>query len=318
MTQDTSIEFTNKTENVFVIDGPSQNRGWYCEKVDSGCKHCYAERLNMGQWGNGKEFHGKKNRPVFRFKGEEIKAWATARKPRRNFVNDMTDTFGEFISEDFVHWLLSGAANAPKQFTYLFTKRIERAQIMIDNWLKAPERQEVLMSSVGSIRLPDNIIIVTSVSDQESAEKRIPILKTIRGRTGISFEPIVDRIDWKAPKLAHALDYPIDWVTYGGESGDEARPVNVNAVIDTFEMCAEKDIPQFFKQWGESPPIGFDTGTTQTGFDLKTMHVSPYHDVEGEYMQRRVGRKEAGSMLDGIHQHACPYWEPMGHGLTVV
>jgi len=81
MTEDTGIEWTDKTWN------PSTG----CSKVSEGCKFCYAETMAerleaMGnpRYENGFEF------TLHPDKIEEPRSW---RKPRRVFVNSMSDLF---------------------------------------------------------------------------------------------------------------------------------------------------------------------------------------------------------------------------------
>ena len=42
----------------------------------------------------------------------------------------------------------------------------------------------------------------------------------------------------------------IDWVIVGGESGNRARPMDKNWVLNIKKQCENKDIAFFFKQWG--------------------------------------------------------------------
>ena len=69
----------------------------------------------------------------------------------------------------------------------------------------------------------------------------------------------------------------IGWVIAGGESGPRARPMRIEWARELRDRCAEAGVPFFFKQWGE-------------------------HDAEG----RRVGKKAAGRLLDGVLHDAHP------------
>jgi len=59
----------------------------------------------------------------------------------------------------------------------------------------------------------------------------------------LSIEPLISAI----PDL-NLLN--IDWVIVGGESGQKARPIKEEWVIDIKNQCEQKQIPFFFKQWG--------------------------------------------------------------------
>ncbi len=42
----------------------------------------------------------------------------------------------------------------------------------------------------------------------------------------------------------------ISWVIVGGESGPQARPMNVKWVLEIRDKCAKEGVDFFFKQWG--------------------------------------------------------------------
>ena len=42
----------------------------------------------------------------------------------------------------------------------------------------------------------------------------------------------------------------IDWVIVGGESGNQARPMQKEWVLNIKRQCEAQGVPFFFKQWG--------------------------------------------------------------------
>jgi protein gp37 len=59
----------------------------------------------------------------------------------------------------------------------------------------------------------------------------------------LSLEPLIGPLP--------GLDvHGIDWVIVGGESGPKARPMEADWVRHIREVCAEANVPFFFKQWG--------------------------------------------------------------------
>jgi protein gp37 len=42
----------------------------------------------------------------------------------------------------------------------------------------------------------------------------------------------------------------IDWAIVGGESGQQARPMDASWVVDIRNQCQRAKVPFFFKQWG--------------------------------------------------------------------
>ena len=75
----------------------------------------------------------------------------------------------------------------------------------------------------------------------------------------------------------------IDWLICGGESGPGARPMHPAWARSLRDQCASAGVPFFFKQWGE-------------------------HGQDG----RRVGRRAAGDLLDGVQHHEWPTTERTG------
>src|SRR5437588_5914999 len=90
MSMDSKIEWTDATWNPV--------RG--CTKISPGCKHCYAEVF-------AERFRGVPGHPYEQ--GFDLKLWPDRldlplawRKPKRIFVNSMSDLFHEDVPDDFV------------------------------------------------------------------------------------------------------------------------------------------------------------------------------------------------------------------------
>lgn len=115
-----------------------------------------------------------------------------------------------------------------------------------------------------------NVWLGTTVEDQKHADANVHHL-TEHGPAVrfISAEPLLGPIDLSGlPRL--------DWVIAGGESGHGARPMSADWVRSLRDQCSAAGVPFLFKQWGEW--------------------------VDG----KRVGKKSAGRMLDGIYHTAFP------------
>lgn len=190
MTDDTGIEWTDKTWN------PSTG----CSKVSEGCKFCYAETMAerleaMGnpRYENGFEF------TLHRDKIEEPKSW---KKPRRVFVNSMSDLFHPEAPVDFLRQVFQVIMETPRHRYQVLTKRPARmAEVLSafvdDGWFE-PQPNIWLGTFVESGRLDHRIGELRQVP----AAIRFP-----------SCEPLVGPI----PDLN--LD-GIHWVIVGGESGN--------------------------------------------------------------------------------------------------
>lgn len=134
---------------------------------------------------------------------------------------------------------------------------------------KRIERAIELLADIPPLK---NVWIGVSVENQTAAEKRIPfLLDTPAHVRWISAEPLLGPLD-----LNGWINY-LDWVVVGGESGSGARPMNPDWAISIHDQCKAANVPFFFKQWGE-------------------------FDCEGN----RVGKKKAGSLLDGREYKEYP------------
>lgn len=122
--------------------------------------------------------------------------------------------------------------------------------------------------------------------------------------------------DWERGKSG------LDWIIAGGESGPGARPMHPDWVRSLRDQCADAGVAFFFKQWGEWEPhtpkadgdLGGDVrrGTVQIvqpgGEDLVEVAelTGGRSTLPGARYMRRVGKKAAGHMLDGIAHRAFP------------
>src|ERR1035438_6163129 len=79
------IEWTDETWN--PVTG--------CTKVSPGCDHCYAERIT-------ERFHGPGSFAQVRLHEDRLSLPLRWRKPRRVFVNSMSDLFHDDVSATFI------------------------------------------------------------------------------------------------------------------------------------------------------------------------------------------------------------------------
>ncbi len=252
MSQKTSIEWTDSTWNPI--------RG--CTRISPGCIHCYAEentalRSDPGRWGAG---YAKRTPDGARWTGkveliekhlEDPLRW---RKPRRIFVNSMSDLFHEALSDDDILRVFDVIyrAHLTRDHTFqILTKRPNRMRgfckrLRFDygslRLSKARSNRRSVAPQLGTMWLG------VSVENQRRVDERLPVLITTPAAVRfLSCEPLLERLDlnrWLATGK-------IDWVIVGAESGRRARPMDLDWVRDLRDQCNRNGVHFFFKQDAE-------------------------------------------------------------------
>jgi protein gp37 len=195
-----------------------------CTKISPGCKFCYAERLAKRLQAMG----SARYRNDFRLTLHEdaLAIPARWRKPKRIFVNSMSDLFHRDVPTAFILRVFNAMAAAPWHEYQVLTKRADRLGALGD-------------------RLPWGQHIWMGVSvESEKYYPRIDALRRVRADTKfLSLEPLLGPM----PRLDLS---GIDWVIVGGESGPRARAMDPSWVLDIRDQCISAGVPFFFKQWG--------------------------------------------------------------------
>lgn len=128
-----------------------------------------------------------------------------------------------------------------------------------DVWAMIKERQDIefliLTKRIDRflISLPtdwgdgyDNINIGCTVENQKTADYRLPLFLSYPiKRRFIACAPLLESID-----LTPYLDYGIEHVTVGGETGRNARECDYNWVLNIREQCINANVTFWFKNTG--------------------------------------------------------------------
>ena len=111
MADHTGIEWTDATWN--PVTG--------CTKVSPGCKNCYAERLavRLRAMGNPRYRNGF----AVTLQPDQIELPLRWRRPRRIFVNSMSDLFHEVVPEEYIQQVFEMMARAHWHIFQMLTKR---------------------------------------------------------------------------------------------------------------------------------------------------------------------------------------------------
>ncbi len=199
MADRTTIEWTDASWNPF--------RG--CRRVSTGCEHCYAERIAARFSDEGLAFFGLavRGQGGGRWTGETQVAldhledplrW---RRPRRVFVNSMSDTFYDGFPDSWIDTLFAVMAVCPRHTFQVLTKRASRMRRYMTN-PSTPARVHAKIAALGAPAfatddwpLP-NVWLGVSVEDQETADSRVPeLLWTPAAVRFLSCEPLLGPLD---------------------------------------------------------------------------------------------------------------------------
>lgn len=210
-----------------------------CRRVSPGCDHCYAATLakRLKAMGNPRYQLDGPDGEGFGLnlhwdKLEEPLAW---RKPRRIFVDSMSDLFHPRVSEAFLLRAFAVMVTCPQHQFQILTKRPARMARVV------PKLIEQLGGS------PVNVWLGTSIEADGYVSRTDWLRKTPATIRFLSLEPLLGPLP--------SLDLTdIDWVIVGGESGPGARPMREEWVLDIQARCQLGGIPFFFKQWGGRTP----------------------------------------------------------------
>jgi protein gp37 len=198
------------------------------------------------------------------------------RKPRRVFVNSMSDLFHEDVPFAFIDDVFFTMANARQHTFQILTKRGRRMR-------------EFMQWSGNNVDPLPNVWLGVSVENQRAADERIQeLLATPAAVRFLSCEPLLGPVNVRGHLLSH--DRPgdcaacgdghgftrcpntggiaptcertdcttfrrvpnagIGWVIAGGESGRGARPCSVDWIRSLVEQCRGASVPAFVKQLG--------------------------------------------------------------------
>jgi protein gp37 len=317
----TGIEWTDATWN--PVTG--------CTKVSSGCDHCYAETF-AERW-RGTPGHYFERGFDVQLRPEKLALPLSWRKPRRVFVNSMSDLFHDDVPDEYIARVFGVMALAGRHTFQLLTKRHARMRSLLSD----PDRLRPLDATLrhwirdGLWPLP-NVWLGVSTENQQWADIRIPaLLDTPAAVRWISAEPLLGPIevrrylsgrlaDWEAELLGAEAGATttdgIDWVVAGGESGNGARPMHPSWARSLRDQCADAGVPFLFKQWGSWCPPHPDFGQSAFGY-VTNEDACQIISMSGEYLgrpwpgwkvqdgsrdahaMRRYAKSSAGRVLDG-------------------
>jgi len=224
---ETQIEWTDATWN--PVAG--------CSVLSAGCTNCYAmqmakrlEAMRMEKYKGLTRRSGNRTvwKGIVREDHEALAIPYTWKKPKKIFVNSMSDLFHDKVSDAFILAVWNVMRETPHHNYQILTKR--------------PDRMAKIVSQQVSDILP-NVWLGTSIENAAVAARVDDLRNVPAAIRFISFEPLIGPIG------------PIDlrgiqWAIVGGESGNSARPIREEWIDEVHMQCRKQRTAFFFKQWG--------------------------------------------------------------------
>ncbi|QIS10620.1 DUF5131 family protein [Nocardia arthritidis] len=247
MSDRSAIEWTQATWN--PVTG--------CDRVSTGCEHCYALVLaarlkSMGVTKYQHDGDPRTSGPGFgvRVHPQALAVPHTWRRPRVVFVNSMSDLFHASVPIEFVREVFEVIRQTPQHTYQILTKRSLRLRRMATR-----------------LEWPPNAWIGVSVENAEHLVRVDHLREVPAAVRFLSCEPLL------GPLNPLRLD-GIGWVITGGESGAGHRPMRAEWVRDIRDICEQAQVPFFFKQWGgRTPAAGGRTLDGRTWDDMPNPHA---------------------------------------------
>ena len=229
MSEQSAIEWTDATWN--PVTG--------CTKVSPGCANCYIERTPPFRMAGRRFVRGAIPVLLHPDRLDQPLRW---RKPRRVFVNSMSDLFHEDVPDEFIDRAWQTMMLAQQHTFQILTKRPLRMRSYLAGLAADIERWPLpvdagaarislvtLLISLATWPLP-NVWLGVSVENQRMADERIPVLlDTPAAVRFLSCEPLLGPLDlspWLERRVLHSPDLGgvgtnsyaprVSWVIVGG------------------------------------------------------------------------------------------------------
>lgn len=271
MSTNSEIEWTDATWNPV--------RG--CVKISPGCKHCYAETF-AERW-RGVKGHAYEQGFDLRIVPHKLGEPLTWRKPRRVFVNSMSDLFQDGVSDEYIAACFGVMAAAPRHTFQILTKRAGR----LPGWFDWVSRSGGLGKYIRGIRVGgdrtvpgffDGIAATETIHGRAVRTSRDPWASVFNAASMIGDGPLpnvhlgvsVEDRKYGLPRIDILRTVPaavrflsieplledlgtidltgIGWVIVGSESGHGARPMSEEWVRSIRDQCGAAGVPFFYKQ----------------------------------------------------------------------
>lgn len=168
-------------------------------------------------------------------------------KPATFFVCSMSDLFHREVPFDFISQVMVTIENNRQHTFQILTKRPQR----MNEYFMEGKRDVPWNAWLGTtVELPNYKWRIEELRDIDTESVRF-----------LSCEPLLG-------DLGELNLSDIDWVIVGGESGNQARQMQKDWVLNIMHQCREQQVPFFFKQWGTWGEDGIKRNKKQNGHTI--------------------------------------------------
>src|SRR6185436_3411600 len=236
--QATPIGWTDFSSNLLKYLDSEGNMVHACVRISEGCRFCYACAL-AGRFGRkGKDFTSenmKKLTPYFDMNEANQVLKSKKITGKKVFVDDMTDLFGEWVSDEIVDQHFAIFAMRPDVTFQILTKRADRMMHYLNRDIE-DRLDDICHELPGALDVTwhhpaewplRNVHAGVSVEDQPNADRRLRwLLETKAAVRWASVEPLIAPVNLN-PYLntkfmdsgCYAATERLDGIVIGGESG---------------------------------------------------------------------------------------------------
>lgn len=235
-----------------------------CTRTSPGCLNCYIDKQppfrQQRNFFDSKAIGGSTRIILLPHKLELPTTW---RKPRRVFVNSLSDLFHKQVPTDLIARAFAVMLRTPQHSYQILTKRHGRMRALLSSpEFAAAVRSAYVQQTGTSLTMFDaehgdgwwplrNVWLGVTTEDQPHARLRIEaLLRTPAHIRWISAEPLLSAVTL-AP---HWLVGPssLDWVVLGGESGvgQAPRAMDLAWARSLIGQCSDAGVPVYVKQLG--------------------------------------------------------------------
>ena len=270
------------TSLVQIAEKMAGRLGQHCEHVSPGCEHCYAESHNhrcLPGNGTGLPYDRRSRDLIEAYIDEKVLMQPFKWKPRRIFVQNQSDLFAEWVTDEMRDMVYAAMALCPQHTFQMLTKRAKAMRA----YLSAPSQMlrwgfyaSAILRKSAADRAPKfplpNVWHGVSAENQDAADERIPLLlQTPSAVRFVSCEPLLRSVNLREVHydrmveidtltgdhgvirpLQGRTDLKLDWVICGGESGHGARPMEAAWAQSLRDQCAAAGTAFFMKQMGSA------------------------------------------------------------------